>query len=121
MANETRLPNGLTQRQFVFYNLLIEQMDETGKMDAKQAAIKAGFSSANASRIATRLLKKPEGQAYLKSRQVKSTHSAIATMEWVMEKLALVVRAGISDDGTINSKFLRDSLRALSEIRLLCP
>ncbi|MDQ5900040.1 MAG: hypothetical protein WAW84_01315 [Candidatus Rickettsiella isopodorum] len=39
MANETRLPNGLTQRQFAFYNLLIEQMDRVGKIDAKQAAI----------------------------------------------------------------------------------
>ncbi|BBB14727.1 terminase small subunit [Candidatus Rickettsiella viridis] len=116
VTNETRLPNGLTQRQFAFYNLLIKQMDEMGKMDAKQAAIEAGFSSTNASRIATRLLKKPEGKAYLKSLQVKSIHSATATMDWVMEKLIRVVYAGISDNGTINGKFLKDSLRALSEI-----
>lgn len=70
----------------------------------------------NYSAIASRLLKKPEGQAYLKLLQVKSTHSAIAMMEWVMEKLVLVVRAGISNNGAINARFLRDSLRALSEI-----
>jgi phage terminase small subunit len=116
MVNETRLPNGLTHKQFSFYNNLIGQMKETGKMDVKQAIIKAGFSPKNYSAIASRLLKKTEGQAYLKSLQVKSTHSAIATMEWVMEKLVLVVRAGISDNGVINGKFLRDSLRALSEI-----
>ncbi len=116
MVNETRLPNGLTHKQFSFYNNLIEQMKETGKMDVKQAMIKAGFSPKNYSAIASRLLKKPEGQAYLKSLQVKSTHSAIATMEWAMEKLVLIVRAGIADDGTITSEYVKDSLRALSEI-----
>lgn len=52
----------------------------------------------------------------MKSLQVESTHSATATMDWVMEKLVRIVRAGISDDGMINGKFLRDFLRALSEI-----
>jgi len=116
MANETRLPNGLTQRQFAFYNLLIGQMSETGKMDAKQAAISAGYCSTSASRIATRLLKKPEGQVYLKSLQQNSTHSALITIDWVMEKLVNTVRAGISDDGSINYNALPCSIRAISEI-----
>jgi phage terminase small subunit len=116
VANETRLPNGLTQRQFAFYNLLIEQMNEAGKMDAKQAAISAGYCSTSASRIATRLLKKPEGQAYLKSLQVKSIHSATVTIDWIMEKLVWMVRAGIADDGSINYNALPCSIRAISEI-----
>ncbi len=44
MTNQTRLPNGLTQKQFAFYNNLIAQMKERGKMDIKQAALSAGFS-----------------------------------------------------------------------------
>ncbi|WP_218814614.1 terminase small subunit [Rickettsiella endosymbiont of Dermanyssus gallinae] len=116
MANETRLPNGLTQRQFAFYNRLIEQMNETGRMDAKQAAVSAGYCSTSASRIATRLLRKPEGQSYLKSLQVKSAHSAATTMDWIMEKLVCTVRAGISDDGSINYNALSCSIRAISEI-----
>ncbi len=116
MANETRLSNGLTQRQFAFYNRLIEQMHETGKMDAKQAAIAAGYCSTSASWIASRLLKKPEGQVYLKSIQENSTNAALITIDWVMEKLVSTVRAGISDDGAINYNALPCSIRAISEI-----
>ncbi|WP_083827774.1 terminase small subunit [Rickettsiella massiliensis] len=116
MTNETRLPNGLTQRQFAFYNMLIKQMNGTGKMDAKQAAIAAGYCSTSASRIASRLLKKTEGQVYLKSIQQNSTHSALITIDWVMEKLVRTVRAGISDDGSINYNALPCSIRAISEI-----
>lgn len=87
MTNQTRLPNGLTQKQFTFYNNLIEQMKETGKMNVKQAALSAGFSPRNYSSIASRLLKKREGQAYIKSLQRESTHSAISNLDWVMEKL----------------------------------
>ena len=36
MANQTRLLNGLTQKQFTFYNNLIAQMKLIGKMDVKQ-------------------------------------------------------------------------------------
>ncbi|WP_010598978.1 terminase small subunit [Rickettsiella massiliensis] len=116
MANATKLPNGLTQRQFSFYNHLIRQMKETGKMDPKQAAIEAGFSVKNTSAKATRLLKKPEGQAYLTSIQEHSTYSATATIDWVMEKLVRVVCAGVADDGTIKAKAVKDALRALTEI-----
>ncbi len=105
------VPNGLTQRQFAFYNRLIEQINETGRMDAKQAA-----SSTSTSRIASRLLKKIEGQVYLKSLQENSTYSALITIDWVMEKLVSMVRAGISDDGTINYSALPCSIRAISEI-----
>jgi phage terminase small subunit len=56
----------------------MEQMKETGKMDVKQAALSAGFSPRNYLSIVSRLLKKREGQAYLKSLQRESTHSAIA-------------------------------------------
>ncbi len=110
------VPNGLTQRQFAFYNRLIEQINETGRMDAKQAAIAAGYCSTSTSRIASRLLKKIEGQVYLKSLQENSTYSALITIDWVMEKLVSMVRAGISDDGTINYSALPCSIRAISEI-----
>ena len=33
-----------------------------------------------------------------------------------MEKLVRIVHAGIADDGTITAKYVKDSLRALSEI-----
>jgi phage terminase small subunit len=108
--------NGLTPKQFTFYNNLIEQMKETGKMDVKQAALSAGFSPRNYSSIASRLLKKREGQAYLKSLQRESTHSAISNLDWVMKKRVRIVRAGIADDGTITAKYVKDSLRMISEI-----
>jgi phage terminase small subunit len=116
MANQTRLPNGLTQKQFTFYNNLIAQMKRSGKMNIKQAALSAGFSPTNYSSIASRLLKKPEGQAYLKSLQQESTNSAISNLDWIMEKLVRIVRAGIADDGAITPKYVKDSLRAISEI-----
>ncbi len=87
MANQTHLPNGLTQKQFTFYNNLITQMKESGKMDVKRAALSAAFSPKNYSSIASRLLKKPEGQAYLKSLQQESIYAAVAHLDWVMEKL----------------------------------
>lgn len=116
VTNQTRLPNGLTQKQFTFYNNLMGQMKETGKMNVKQAALSAGFSSRNYSSIASRFLKKREGQAYLKSLQRGSTHAAISNLDWVMEKLVHIVRAGISDDGLIRYNALPCSIRAISEI-----
>ncbi len=116
MANQTRLPNGLTQKQFAFYNYLIAQMKESGKMDVKRAALSAGFSPKNYSSIVSRLLKKPEGQAYLKSLQQESIYAAVTHLDWVMERLVRIVRAGIADDGTITAKYVKDSLHALSEI-----
>lgn len=117
MTNQTHLPNGLTQKQFAFYNNLIAQMKKSGKMDIKQAALSAGFSPRNYSSIASRLLKKPEeGQAYLKSLQQESIYAAVTHLDWVMEKLVWIVRAGIADDGTITAKYVKDSLCTLSEI-----
>lgn len=116
MANETRLPNGLTQKQFSFYNNLIEQMKKTGKMEPKKAAIEAGFSPANVSEIAYKLLKKPEGQAYLKSIQENSMHSASASIDWVMEKLTRIANLGVQEDGSFNYSALQCSLKAISEI-----
>lgn len=91
-------------------------MKEMGKMNVKQAALSARFLPRNYSSIASRLLKKREGQAYRKSLQRESTNSAISNLDWVMEKLVRVVRAGIADDGTITATYVKDSLRAISEI-----
>ena len=68
MANEPRLPNGLTPKQFNFYNNIIEQMKTTGQMNPSQAAIDAGFAPKHVSKMASSLLKKPAGQAYRQGR-----------------------------------------------------
>ncbi len=60
--------------------------------------------------------KKTEGQVYLKSLQQNSTHSALITIDWVIEKLVSTIRAGISDDGLINYNALPCSIRAIFEI-----
>jgi phage terminase small subunit len=116
MSNEARLSDGLTQRQFSFFNIIIEQMRKSGEMQPKQAAIEAGYSEKGAAIVACRLLKKPEGQAYLKSLHTETKSSSIASLDWVMEKLVRVVRAGIADDGAIKQKSVKDALRALTEI-----
>jgi phage terminase small subunit len=95
MANEPRLPNGLTPKQFNFYNNIIEQMKTTGQMNPSQAAIDAGFAPKHVSKMASSLLKKPAGQAYLKSLQKNSICSAEATIDWVMERLTRIANLSL--------------------------
>lgn len=116
MANEAKLPNGLTQKQFSFYNNLIEQMKTTGKMNPPQAAIDAGFSPNHVSKMASNLLKKPEGQAYLQSIQQKPIAKATASLEWVMNKLTNIVNLDVQKDGMPNYQALQCVLKAIGEI-----
>jgi len=116
MANEPRLPNGLTPKQFNFYNNIIEQMKKTGQMNPSQAAIDAGFAPKHVSKMASSLLKKPAGQAYLKSLQKNSICSAEATIDWVMERLTRIANLSLQEDGANNYAALQCSLKAISEI-----
>lgn len=116
MSNESRLPNGLTQKQFNFYNNLISQMKENGKTEPTKAAISAGFASRCAATVAGRLMKKPEGQAYLQSLHKEVTSSSIATLEWVMDKLTKIATLSVLEDGTFDPSTLQFSLKAISEI-----
>lgn len=116
MSGEAKLPNGLTQRQFSFYNNLIEQMKRYGEMQPKQAAIDAGYSDKVASTVACRLLKNKEGQSYLKSIHDESKSSSVASLEWVMNKLTNIANLGVQEDGSFNYSALQCSLKAISEI-----
>src|SRR5277367_2225779 len=118
MANAVRLSNGLTQQQLAFFNNVLKQIKEVGRMDVTKAAVEAGYSVKSSPIIGARLWKNPRGQAYLKSLHDNCESSSIATLEWVMDKLIRVVKLGIPDDPTIKShpNELNCSIRAISEI-----
>jgi phage terminase small subunit len=116
MSNEIKLPSGLTQRQFDFFNIIINQMQETGKMNPSQAAIQAGYSNKGAEVVACKLLKKPEGQTYLKSLQKNHIDKATASLEWVMDKLTNIVNLEVQKDGMPNYQALQCVLKAIGEI-----
>lgn len=116
MSGEAKLDNGLTQRQVSFFNNMIDQMKRNGEVQPTKAAIDAGYSAKSAHVIASRLLRTEHGQQYLQSLHSESKSSAIASLDWVMDKLTNMANLDIQKDGQPNYQASQCVLKAVAEI-----